>query len=293
MEFFRFSDGTLAAADLLPSVSITADQQGRAEGNGGATTLFTFTVRLSAASNAAQTVEFRGFGSGTDPADASDFAGGAAPYGVLAFAPGETSKTITVGVAGDARVEADEAFTVGLVNPSPGLVIGTGSASATVLNDDAAPRPTVDLSALTPGQIEGNGGTTAFSFTAKLSFASTTAQSVAWRVSGGQLNPTDAADFTGPLSGALVFAPGETAKTITVGVAGDVTVETDDTFVVALSDPSSGLLAGQPWALATVLNDDRAQPPPPVHVSEAQIAAYMAIADSMVHDLIDRGVWHA
>ncbi len=136
--------------------------------------------------------------------------------------------------------------------------------------------PTVDLSVLTPGQVEGDSGATAFAFTARLSSASNAAQSVGWRVSGGQLNPADASDFAegAPLSGTLVFAPGETAKTIVVDVSRDARVEPDETFVVALFDQSSGLLLGRSWAVATVLDDDEPPPPPPpVQVSEAQIAA--------------------
>ena len=86
-----------------------------------------------------------------------------------------------------------------------------------------------------------------------------------------------------PLSGTLVFAPGETAKTIVVDVSGDARVEPDETFVVALSDQSSGLLLGRSWAVATVLDDDEPPlPPPPVQVSEAQIAAWSAMAHRMM-----------
>ena len=55
--------------------------------------------------------------------------------GTLTFAPGETSKTITVDVTGYIPVESDETFTVDLSNPTNATILdsqGTG----TILNDD-------------------------------------------------------------------------------------------------------------------------------------------------------------
>jgi Ca2+-binding RTX toxin-like protein len=85
-------------------------------------------------------------GSGANPAAAADFAGGVLPTGTVSFAAGETSKTITVNVAGDSTVESAETFTVALSNPSAGTTLGTVTATATILNDDstatAGPLPT-------------------------------------------------------------------------------------------------------------------------------------------------------
>ena len=59
-------------------------------------------------------------GSGANPATAADFAGGVLPTGTVSFAAGETSKTITVNVAGDSTVEAGENFTVDAVQSERG-----------------------------------------------------------------------------------------------------------------------------------------------------------------------------
>ena len=58
------------------------------------------------------------------------------PSGTLSFAAGETSKTITVNVAGDTTVEANEGFTSRCRTPA-GTTIGTAAATGTILNDDA------------------------------------------------------------------------------------------------------------------------------------------------------------
>src|SRR5262249_48884579 len=68
----------------------------------------------------------------------------------------------------------------------------------------------------------------------------------------------DTASFLGDYnysSGSLSFAPGETSKTITVSVNGDLTDEPDETFFVNLSSASNATIAdGQ--GVGTILTDD-------------------------------------
>ena len=101
-EILNFSfTPTPAGAPTLSVNDVTAT-----EGSNG-----TVTVTLSQASTNPVTVDyFTTNASGTSPAD---FTAGS---GTLTFAPGETSKTITVPIATDAANEADEAFFVDLRN---------------------------------------------------------------------------------------------------------------------------------------------------------------------------------
>ncbi|GGH45595.1 Calx-beta domain-containing protein [Microbacterium album] len=55
--------------------------------------------------------------------------------GTLTFAPGQTSATVPVGVNGDTVLEPDETFTVELFDPR-GVTIGTGTAEATIVDDE-------------------------------------------------------------------------------------------------------------------------------------------------------------
>ena len=81
------------------------------EGNTGATNAV-FTATLSPASNHTVTVNF-------STADSTATAGSdyITSSGILVFNPGETTKTITVLVNGDAVNEADETFFVNLSSP--------------------------------------------------------------------------------------------------------------------------------------------------------------------------------
>ncbi|HEY8571475.1 Calx-beta domain-containing protein [Phenylobacterium sp.] len=109
------------------------------EGNSGSTA-FTFTVTRSGPTTGSSTVNWAVSGSGTNAAAAGDFTGGTLPFGSLTFAAGETSKTITVNVAGDTTVEQTEGFTVTLSGAS-GAVLGTATAAGVITNDDQTTTP--------------------------------------------------------------------------------------------------------------------------------------------------------
>ena len=92
----------------------------------------TFAVSLSAASDAAITVDFAS-ADGTAVAG-SDYTGGT---GTLTFAPGETTQNITVAILDDTEVEGTETFTVDLANAA-GATITDASATGTIVDDDGA-----------------------------------------------------------------------------------------------------------------------------------------------------------
>jgi len=151
-------------------VSIAATDASKAEGNAG-TTPFTFTVTRSGDTSGSADVTYTVAGSGTNPADASDFKNNELPGGVVSFAAGETSKTITVGINGDTTVESNEGFTVTLTDPTNGAVLGTASASGTIQNDDVTLTPIFT--------IQGSG------HTSSLSGQKVTTQGVVTAISNG------------------------------------------------------------------------------------------------------------
>jgi hypothetical protein len=122
------------ATPTLPVVSISS-AQAATEGDSG-TTVFVFAVTRTGAITGASSVAWAVAGTGANPANAADFVGGALPSGAVLFAAGETSKTITVNVAGDTGVESNENFLVTLSTPS-GCTIGTATSQGAITNDDS------------------------------------------------------------------------------------------------------------------------------------------------------------
>lgn len=143
-ETFIFADTIKTAAELIgilppveasnPTVSITANASTLSEGNSGST-VYPFTISLSAPSSSVQTVNWTITGSGTAPTNASDFL---ASSGTVTFQPGETSKSLSLSVAGDTSLESAESFTVTLSNPTAGLILGNSTVNGVILNDDFA-----------------------------------------------------------------------------------------------------------------------------------------------------------
>lgn len=248
------AEGTILNDDA--AFNIVADQSELAEGHGG-TTAFTFTVQRSGDTSGSASVNWRlaSLQAGVADFATADLLGDNAglPSGSLAFADGESSKTITVLVNGDTLVEGDEAFQVVLGNPV-GAQIQTGSASSTIVNDDAS----ISIAATDASKAEGNSETTAFTFTITRTGALDQPKTVDWAVIGRGANPVDGADFQfGSLpSGSLVLPAGQASVTLTINVRGDVLAEHDEGFSVVLSNPASGLVIDQASADGLIIADD-------------------------------------
>ncbi|MBU6230482.1 MAG: hypothetical protein KGQ93_12415 [Cyanobacteria bacterium REEB459] len=125
--------GTILNDDT--SFSIAPTNAIETEGNSG-TKAFTFTVTRSGNTTGVADVGWAVTGSGTNPANASDFAGGVLPTGTLSFAANETTKVITVNVQGDTTVEPHEDFTVALSGPTNGATLTTATATGAIVDDD-------------------------------------------------------------------------------------------------------------------------------------------------------------
>jgi hypothetical protein len=112
------------------------------------------------------------------------------------------------------------------------------------------PKPVVSIAGAT--LAEGNAGTQPMSFTVTLGKATPLRVSVAYATADGTASA--GSDYT-TTSGTLVFAPGETTKTIAVAITGDINGEPDETFTITLSNPVNARL-GAAQATGTITSDD-------------------------------------
>jgi hypothetical protein len=257
---------TIVNDDTSVQVAVSGDAA-KAENVGRAGATFTVTVTRTGLLNVTSRVNWAVSGSGGSPASGADFAGGRLPRGSVTFAPRETTKTITVRLAGDTAEEVDEGFSLGIVSATGATVIGS-AATATILNDDAT------FSIVGPAAgAEGNSGSTPFTFTVTrtglLAAAATLRFATTGAATGGRA-AANAADFAGNAlpRGTLSFLPGQASATITVSVNGDAAVERDESFRVTLSNASFGRI-GVASATGTILNDDA----PSARLSAATFAA--------------------
>ena len=230
-------------APATPTLSIGSASV--TEGNAG-TVSANFTVTLSAASANSVTVNYA-TANGTATTAGSDYS---AASGSLTFAPGETSKTISVLVNGDTLVESSENFYVNLAGAA-NATIATSQGIGTISNDDVAAPLTVGIA--NASLIEGNSGTVNATFKISLSAAATQNVTVNYTTSNG--TAASASDYLAA-SGIVTFLPGETSKTVTIKVIGETLLERAENFFVTLSNPVNAGLGSAIKATGTILNDD-------------------------------------
>jgi len=226
-----------------PHITITQSVT-QQEGNSG-TVAYVFTVDLGVASDVPVTVQFA-TQDGTAMTANSDYTG---TSGTLSFEAGDTQKTITVLVNGDALNEGNETFQVKLSNPSAGATLTSDTGTGTIENDDAV--PSISFSSSTVSLAEGD---SAMLFTVNLSAASGQNVTVQFATANGSATTADG-DYTAT-SGTLTFLAGETQKVLTVLIKADTKDEVDESFTLNLSAPSQATLGSPAASVGTIEDND-------------------------------------
>ena len=247
------STGEATIVDNDSAVVVSIGDTSVVEGDSG-TNLATFTVSLSRAVSDSVGVSYATSDGSATFAD-GDFH---QTTGTIFFSPGQTSRTITVQVDGDTTDENDETFFVTLTNPQ-GVVLGDSTGQATIIDNDGSgggggggggSSPTVSIT--DQSVTEGNTGTTSMTFTVSLSSADTGTVRVDYETLSG--TATEGQDFTSA-SGELVFAAGETSKTVTVPIIGDLVDEDNETFSLFLPRVQGATFADSSGE-GTIADDD-------------------------------------
>lgn len=230
---------SLTVLNTAVSISDTAVPEGKAAG-----TTANFSVRLSAATTYPVTVRWK-----TDEGTAKAGQDYQAQSGTLTFEANQTAKTVSVPILSDGINEGNEAFTVTLTQPENATLGRTVATGTIVDDDDTTPSFSIDDASVT----EGNGGTASLLFTVRLSPRADGAVTVKYATADGTAKVGQDYDAA---NGTLMFQPGDQAKTVTVVVRGDTTVEPNESLAVTLSDASGGATVGRATATGTVVNDD-------------------------------------
>ena len=231
---------TIVDNDALPTLSISDVSQ--AEGNNG-TANFDFNLTLSTVSGTTVIVNYA-----TTAGTATLGSDYQAVSGTITFAPGETSKPLTVLVNGDTQVEPDENFFINLSSPV-NATITKAQGVGTIINDDNVTPATVVFSQATYNVQEDLG---ALTVTITRSGDTTGSTSVDYTTFDG--TATQRADFE-YAAGTINFAPGDTSKTVQVLINEDMYLEGNETFTLTLSNPAGGILGPQSSTTITIQDD--------------------------------------
>jgi hypothetical protein len=145
------------------------------------------------------------------------------------FAPGETVATVLIQVYGDTEYENEERVFLYLFDPINATLAVT-HASGAILDDDRLPYIEVRDLAI----VEGDAGTREATIEVALDVPPHREVRVDYATSDGTAMSDE--DYIA-VSGALVFAPGERLKTVTVPIRGDLDDERTESFRLRLSNP--------------------------------------------------------
>ncbi len=168
--------------------------------------------------------------------------------GTLTFEAGISTKTIQIQTFEDSTIEANENFTVTLVNPSNGMVLGAiKTSTVTVINDDVV-TGMIGFEQSAVSVTEGD--------STDIVIKRMGGQNGEIRVAYTLLhNTTDSSDVVAS-SGTLTFEEGEIEKTIAIHTIEDQTVEPIEEFSINLTSVDGDHIAEQGQIIILILNDD-------------------------------------
>jgi len=227
------AEASAARAKFRPSA--TAYTVGEGDGNA------TITVRKTKGGSGTITYS-------TSPGTATPDVDYTPVSGSLTFSGNETEKTFTIPILDDSVTEANETVQINL-KPGKGVVIGNPKTRLTIVDNDGAARISFQSAA---EQVSEQAGTHAVSVLRSGDTAS--AVSANFSVTGGTANGSD---YSLASSSPVQFAPGETAKAISVAITDDNDVEGNETLQLGLSGVSANATLQAPTStILTLLDDD-------------------------------------
>jgi Calx-beta domain len=261
----RTAQVVIADDDGPTQIQLVPSEQSVNEGAGNA--VF-FAVRSGNTTGVSSSADYAtSDGSATEPSDYTSTSGTAN------FAPGEFSKEIDVPIIDDSAVENSETFDLTLSNIS-GAVFPNSAASVTstttIVDNDSQPSFALDASSyevnedgsvdVTVNRLPGN----------PVPVSSNDTFTVDWVTSDG--TATNPADYVPSADNELQFDSSDDSETITISATDadtqiqlidDSLLEGDETFGLALANPSSNSSLGTPSS-ATVTIHDNDTPSTPV-----------------------------
>lgn len=167
--------------------------------------------------------------------------------GTLTFAPGEVSKTIFIPILDDGQISGDEQFSVYLSNPSQDTFLGAPNiAVVTIVNTHSG----LGFSSPTYTIVEGQSNAL---ITVNRSAINTGAVSVRFSTADGTAHA--GLRYVGT-NGMLTFADGQATASFTVPIIDNNNVDGDQTVLLNLFNPSTGVSLVNSNAVLTILDND-------------------------------------
>ena len=171
---------------------------------------------------------------------------------------GATSMQVPVATVDNGTPEDDKSFTVTLTgtNATNGSTVSSTPGTGTIIDNDW----TITLSPINPAAVSEQGGSIQFAATLNAQAPQHHAISVHYAVADGSAVLGTNYTVSQAASGTLTFAPGDTAKTVTVTGKDDgvYLAGAGKTFTMTLSNPQGAAISGSASSTGTINDADTA-----------------------------------
>ena len=255
--FAAVSIGTdTATANIADNDTATANLSVTTQGDEDGPVDIVYTVTLDKVNNTGGAITFDLDDLGTGSATAGDDYTAIAANAQITVADGMSTGTLTVLVTDDALLESTETLVAQLSNSSFAAVsIGTDTATANIADDDTA---VANLSVTTQGDED---GPVDIVYTVTLDKVNNTGSAITFDLDDlGTGTATAGDDYTAIAANAQVsIADGSDTGTLTVLVTDDALLESTETLIAQISNPSFAAVSiGMDTATASIADNDTA-----------------------------------
>lgn len=160
------------------------------------------------------------------------------PIAIITILNGQTSGNVNLTIVDDVLIEGNETAIISIGSPSAGLLLGTTLSQNVVITDNDLPVVTISLSS----NMGDESGSTKIDVTATANAAVSGNQTVSITASGTNITPSDYY-----LSNSTItILSGQTSGTVSFTISDDGIQENDETAILTLGSPSSGIVLGSP-----------------------------------------------
>lgn len=230
-----------------------------------------FTLTLDAAAPAGGVTVAYSTANGT-ASSSGDFS---STSGSVTIAEGATTGTITVTLANDASVEFVKGFLLNLSTATADAYLVRNQTTALIVDNDAASgTPNVSASDVV---VDESAGTATVVVT--LDRPATGSVSVGYATQAA--TAVEGEDYIAA-SGTLVFAAGETSKTVTIGIVNDTVTKGRELFALALTSASGATISDPRAHVVIQANDATAVTTPTLNVQGGTIVETQGYVDFLV-----------
>lgn len=209
------------------------------------------TIHRTGGSDGTVSVQYRTMdGASGQPSSQTAWAGSdySSRSGTLTFAPGETSKAISIPITNDTRVESDEFFSIELRNPAGGATLGAvKKAVVTIVEDDS----TIEFAQSSYSVSESAGFVTI-----RLVRKGSSAGEASIDLNVSSSGATAGLDFSAPAKQTVKFAAGQTTAEIQIAIVDDAFAEGTEWFGLSLGNAVGAKAGSSLWGNVAIQDND-------------------------------------